>query len=354
MSILWDRETGVVRQESGMFAGKDQVSLLFPATEILRVACPGIEMEFLPGRDFLHRPGTNRIELVQGSRIPALSDAELHPAGAEARLFPAPGANAIADGLDGRNLRFGSGGFFACHQVEIDYRSTGIDFQPELQPQRNRLPRCRARLARREEPLRITVIGDSISEGNNATAFSGIPPFAPAYPELVRRTLEERFKTAVELQNRAVGGTGCRHALEISDRWLPDTPDLLIIAYGMNDFSHLAPAEFIRTLSAIIDRCRAASPGTEYLIVASMSGNPQWQLTRPGPDAAFAAALREFTAAGPEEIALADVYKVWQKLLARKDFFDLTGNGVNHPNDYGHRVYASVILALLDSDRNYF
>ena len=38
---------------------------------------------------------------------------------------------------------------------------------------------------------------------------------------------------------------------------------------------------------------------------------------------------------------------VWADLLARKSWHDLTGNGVNHPNDFGHRLYAQVILALL-------
>ena len=53
------------------------------------------------------------------------------------------------------------------------------------------------------------------------------------------------------------------------------------------------------------------------------------------------------TACGGSGVALADVQKVWKKLLERKDFYDLSGNGVNHPNDYGHRVYASVIFQLL-------
>lgn len=30
-----------------------------------------------------------------------------------------------------------------------------------------------------------------------------------------------------------------------------------------------------------------------------------------------------------------------------KDFLAITGNGVNHPNDFGHRVYAQVLLSLL-------
>jgi acyl-CoA thioesterase-1 len=46
-------------------------------------------------------------------------------------------------------------------------------------------------------------------------------------------------------------------------------------------------------------------------------------------------------------IALADMTSVWSEFLKRKKDSDLTGNGVNHPNDFGHRVYAQVLSALL-------
>ena len=175
-----------------------------------------------------------------------------HPAEPEARFYPAPDANAIEGGIDGRNLLFDRRNFFARHQIEVDYRSDEIDFRSELAPQRDRLPRCRARLARRER-LNITVIGDSISEGYNATAFVGSPPFEPPYPELVRRELAERFGTTVELRNRAIGGTGCCQAADIADSWLGDRPDLLIVAYGMNDFAHLSATEFIRIMTRLRD-----------------------------------------------------------------------------------------------------
>lgn len=353
MSLLWNRQTGIVRRESCMFAGTDHARLLFPAAELLRISCPALGTEYLPGRDCTLSDDGRTLELLPDSRIPRLTARELHPEEPEARFFPAPDADAIRGGVDGRNLRFDNRSFFARTQIEVDYRSCGIDFRAELEPQEKRLPRCRARLERREL-LNITVIGDSISEGYNATAFTNSPPFEPAYPELVRRTLSERFQTAVELRNRAIGGTGCRQAADIADSWLGDRPDLLIVAYGMNDFSHLSASEFIRTLAEIRGRCRRVSPETEYLFIASMSGNPQWIPTRPGPDAEFAAALREFVAGSPADTALADVHKVWGKILERKSFYDLTGNGVNHPNDYGHRIYAGVLLALFDPQENCF
>ena len=46
-------------------------------------------------------------------------------------------------------------------------------------------------------------------------------------------------------------------------------------------------------------------------------------------------------------VALADVTSLWTDLLNRKRYYDVTGNGVNHTNDFGHRLYAQVILGLL-------
>jgi len=46
-------------------------------------------------------------------------------------------------------------------------------------------------------------------------------------------------------------------------------------------------------------------------------------------------------------MALADVTAVWQAQLGNQRDLDLTGNGLNHPNDFGHRLYAWTILSTL-------
>jgi hypothetical protein len=46
-------------------------------------------------------------------------------------------------------------------------------------------------------------------------------------------------------------------------------------------------------------------------------------------------------------VALADVTQVWTEMLRQKPDFDLTGNGLNHPNDFGHRLYAQALLQVL-------
>ncbi|MED5284960.1 MAG: hypothetical protein VYC71_03240 [Planctomycetota bacterium] len=43
---------------------------------------------------------------------------------------------------------------------------------------------------------------------------------------------------------------------------------------------------------------------------------------------------------------LADLTAVWGEMLKQKRL-GLTGNRINHPNDFGHRVYAQVRCELL-------
>jgi acyl-CoA thioesterase I len=75
-----------------------------------------------------------------------------------------------------------------------------------------------------------------------------------------------------------------------------------------------------------------------------MIGNPDWVATPTEMFPKFRDALASLVGPG---VALVDMTAVWQKLMERKKFADMTGNGVNHPNDYGHRLYAQAILALL-------
>lgn len=44
--------------------------------------------------------------------------------------------------------------------------------------------------------------------------------------------------------------------------------------------------------------------------------------------------------------AYADVFNNWQAVAARKKPEDLLGNNINHPNDFGHGLYACVLAGL--------
>ena len=345
MLPLWDQNNGIVYAESGMFFGTKPVRLFYPAEKILSVKCPTLGVEYRNGIDFSHMPGSDLIYRLENSAIPVLDEDAIYPDKETARRYPAENANAVGGGPDGKYLLFSGTDFFARHQVEIDYQTSGQIFPvfPELKP--GQLPRCCA-LLKNSGKLSVTLIGDSISEGYNATKYLNVPPYNPTYIEQFAEELSTRTGAAVSVKNSAVNGTGAEHAFTITERWLNDPCDLLVIAYGMNDYARLTPEKFQTAIRRIIAEKRAIHPETEFLLVASMTGNPLWCHTPEGIEIPFVEKLKELVS---ETVAIADVRSLWCKLLERKGFYDLTGNGVNHPNDYGHRVYASVLTALFDS-----
>ena len=95
----------------------------------------------------------------------------------------------------------------------------------------------------------------------------------------------------------------------------------------------------------MIAAIREKQPECEFILVASMLGNRDWVRLKHEVFPQYRDALKELVEPG---VALADLTSIWSGFLELKKDWDQTGNGVNHPNDFGHRVYAQVITTLLD------
>jgi hypothetical protein len=89
---------------------------------------------------------------------------------------------------------------------------------------------------------------------------------------------------------------------------------------------------------------RRKRPNVDFILVATMMGNPEWSRSDTSLYMQYRDDLMRLSGPG---VAVADLTSMWGDLLKSKKYVDLTGNGVNHPNDFGHRVYAEVILELL-------
>ena len=111
----------------------------------------------------------------------------------------------------------------------------------------------------------------------------------------------------------------------------------------MNDVFQRNVAAYEANVRGLMEAVLADAPDAEFILVASMLGNAEWGM----PMEQFPL-YRDVLAklCGPG-VVLADMTSMWDALLKRKTFYDLTGNGVNHPNDFGHCVYAQSLLALL-------
>ena len=330
--------------ESCIFIGTaGEAALCFQAEKILRVYNAVNGKEYIENVDFEFK--NNRFRRLKGSSMPFFPEEDIFPDAEHAILPPEKNYNALAGGTKGRFVRFDNLDYFAKTQFEVDYEIKDFDLLP-VDCQKGKLPQF-CNILRNRKNLKITLIGDSISEGLNASGYHNFAPFSPPYIDWFGFGLQKKYGVKVEICNHGVNGSGCDSAFDLQDLWTADAPDLMIIAYGMNDFSRMNADEFVNILSKIRRIMKEKNPQTEFLFIASMSGNPDWERTKPGRDAEFAARLIEFVSEYPD-CAVCDMYRAYGELQRRKGFFAVSGNGVNHPNDFGHRFYASILLETVE------
>jgi lysophospholipase L1-like esterase len=205
------------------------------------------------------------------------------------------------------------------------------------------LPRVTERL-KRGMPVTICLTGDSISEGSDVSGFHGVPPYQPAFGPLVATALEQHYGAPVRLHNLANAGWTAADAVWDAPRIAAPAPDLVIAAFGMNDASYADAGEYAGNISTVMQRVRDAVADVEFVLVSSMLPTSECSWVVPERFAQYRAALAGLTGDG---VDLADVTSLWAALVERKDPHDLSGNGLNHPNDFGHRLYAQVIIDRL-------
>jgi acyl-CoA thioesterase I len=305
--------------------GLATATLLFRNVDHVVLSSATLEIVYEVDRDYTVDHTAGVVTRTSGSRLPFATVDELYPA------------------VDPFVL-IGDGDEFHRRQVAADYSHPENAWRGDAPASAAlQLPRTCERL-RASQPLTICVSGDSISEGYNASGFTGAPPHQPPYADLVAAGLEQTCGSGVTLRNLATAGWTSDDGLADVDSVVAAQPDLVIVAYGMNDAGYAEAPDFAANIAGIRAAVRAASPETEFVLVSPMLPNPRWAYPVTARFAAYRDALAGLCGAGT---ALADVTTVWMQMLTRKSVHDLTGNGINHPNDFGHRVYAQVILGLM-------
>lgn len=338
---FWEGDT--VFGESVLFikddkTGEAKAAVLFPITKVLAVRNSAGDVLYEEGRDYVWKPDSRELALPAGSRIASRTPADLRR--------PAKSQRYELTHRDGNGeIFFGAKLEYADLQTCITYTHEPADWKqplPKYDPQA--LPRTTGRLVARQA-LSVVVLGDSISAGANSSALGAGPPFQPAYPELLPRHWQARFGGKVELTNLAVGGTDTAWGITQIDKVVAAQPDLVVLAFGMNDSAGRSAADYLTNTRKMIALIREKLPEAEFILVASMLGNRDWVRLQHERFGEYREALLKLREPG---IAVADLTSVWTGFLERKHDWDQTGNGVNHPNDWGHRVYAQVISTLVD------
>ena len=295
-------------------------------------------INFEVGKDFIWEAGSRELKLTADSKIPFKTPTELYP--------PANSPNAYsAQRGTGQWMFFGPGRVLHELQPVASYTAND-DWQPPQTPAAPDAQLVGLRKAlQAKQPINIVMLGDSISTGLDASAGADVAPRQPGYPELVAKGLETSFGSKCTLRNLSKSGMDANWGLSKMPEVLAAKPDLFLLAFGMNDASgKRTPAEFSRITQEIINALKAALPNCSIILISPMTANPEWSKSSPELYPAYAEALGKLTGPG---IAMANVTTIWTALAERKKYMDLSGNGLNHPNDYGHRIYAGVVLETI-------
>ncbi|MBQ8658389.1 MAG: SGNH/GDSL hydrolase family protein [Clostridia bacterium] len=335
-----------VYHETITFVGEeDEAPLLYPPTEMICVRNFALDTVYEAGKDYsITKDG--KIKRLKGSTMPYFETDEFYS--------KAPGSHAILvveekEGVrfpEPRYFAFGEKDFMNRKQIAVSYRHQS-GYEGVIPPcKKERLPKTLAKL-NVKAPFNFTFYGDSITTGCNA---SGLPqggevaPYMEGFDKMVCRRLENRFGAKITLGNGAVGGWNVVQGKErFSERAAHFSPDLLLIGFGMNDGAR-AVSEYKETTLDIIRQAREIKPDCEIILVGTTLPNPGSNWTKNQPH--FVSALYEIEQE-LKGVAVADMTAVHKDLLNKKRYRDMTGNNINHPNDFLIRAYAQVILQTI-------
>jgi acyl-CoA thioesterase-1 len=334
--------TDVVQRESVLFlrdadSGEARASVLFPVKKIVSIENAAGSVVYKPDTDYAFTVDSREITVPAKSGIVTKLPADLRrPANSQKyRLTHRDGNGEI---LFGAMLEYHD------MQTWVTYEKADNDW-PVVMPTFDaaKLPRT-IELLKLARPISIVLLGDSISTGCNSSGWGGGAPFQPAYQDLLREHLAAHYKTTVTLTNLSVGGQSTPWGVQQIDKVVEAKPDLVILAFGMNDSAGRSPEEFANNTLEMISKTRESLPDSDFILIAPMLGNRDWTTLKHDVFPQYRDELAKLCNPG---VALADMTSVWIEFLKRKKDWDLTGNGVNHPNDFGHRVYAQVLSAIL-------
>ena len=348
MKPVW--ESQIIYNETLMFFEekdgtiKDK-ALLYPIAKILEVRDNTLSTLYEEGKDYSVVDG--KLHYLDGSNIYLMKYDEYY-------LDRPNNSNAAFSSVkeEGKYYYYSEGDYFSSKQVSVTYIRTTEWEGPTIKRDKNKLPKTMEKL-NSGEALRIVFYGDSIMEGCNASSFNKVEPNMPTLSKLVTKKLVNYFENPDILEiNTAVGGWSSANGVmqsELDYRVIKNNPDLVVIAFGANDATFRVDKNtFGANIQNIMKKVLQSNPNCEFILVSSPRPNTD-AVGSIGNMAGNVDDFVEVLSALSEEdnVAFADMTTMSEYLYSIKDFYDMTGNNINHPSDFLIRVEAQLICSVL-------
>ena len=234
------------------------------------------------------------------------------------------------------------------HQVSVSYVYDVNDVKTEefADYETSGFPELKEKLISGKD-VKIVAIGDSVAEGCSSSGHFGHAPYMENWVDQSAKALDEKYTGKVSVKNVAVGGKTSEwgSAAAQINAVASETPDLVMIHFGINDAGgDMTPGTYRDNIEKIVADVQARVPDCEFMLIkafAPNSANYNYNTFK-----AYWKKLDEIAESYREAFTL-DMFTPSLTLLQNKKYMDVTGNGINHVNDYSCRLYAMNILSAL-------
>ena len=334
MLPIW--EGNEIYNETVMFLAEDSVPLLYRPDEIISVMSYDLKTEYEKGRDYELIDGM--LKRLDGSRIPVFAEDEYYPEN------PAPGTFFGSAVKGHKYIIYGEGTTFFSRQVHVTYTHSDNWWGP-VPKKSDKFGKFIEKASKGEE-VTVLFFGDSITTGVCSSKTVGSEPNADCWCEMVVESFKKYFKNdKIKYINTAVGGMNSDWAIEtVKENAVDIHPDLMFLAFGMND-GWLSPDGYAKKTKTIIDRFLEGCPDAEVAAVATMLPHSRvagFYCAQELQQDALYELCSEY-----DNVGVIPVTSMHRALLEKKRYYDMTGNNVNHPNDFLARIYAQTSVKTI-------
>lgn len=339
ISPVWEGTTSynesvlVVSEADGSVA---PIELLYPIDKILNIKSATLTTVYEKDKDYSVSDG--KLVINPNGKIPVLSYSEFNPTTGTAGF----------ENRDGGYVLWKEGSWFHSRQIVVTY-THAEGYTGYVPDGKGRLLENTLSKLEEKSELNVLVYGDSISTGANSSGHPDIhvSPNMPIYPELFAEGLKRLYGVeTVNVYNASVGGTDSAWGLSnlrggVLDKY--EDIDLAILAFGMNDTTREADS-YASNMRRMAQGLKTKYKDADVMLIAPML--PNYDAVKfYGNQADFYDALKDLEKQG---LVAVDVTGIHKGLLEHKRYADMTGNNVNHANDYLARVYAQTLLKTLE------
>ena len=351
MLPVWEGNT--VYYESAMIVGTTgEILLSDEPKEVVGVYDYALKTKYVEGIDYT--VDGNVIKRISRGNLPYAKKSDVYsstPGAAVIKVEPSRCPD-YTDNGETTYLTYGEKDTYTRMQIVVTYtRANG--WQGETpEGKRERFSNFNEKLEKGED-VKIVVYGDSISEGCNSsgTIYGGnVAPYADSWSVMLQKKLQRDYGVNVGLRNVALGGKDSGWAVNnFEERVLSEDADLLILGFGMNDGG--TPVDTYRArIEEMVLKFREHNPTGEVVLLAPMLPNVESNWLKNQTE--FAEELYKIE----NQCGYASVSDMtamhWDLLEMGKRYRDMTGNNINHPNDFLARIYGQVIMHTVLNCKN--